>query len=123
MRWFAVKNRTWLLLIGILLVLCLGASICLLLTGQESGSAEVWSDGKLLYTLDLQTDCTLQVDSQYGSNTITVKDGKIAVVHADCPDGYCIARGWCSSGLQIVCLPNRLVIRFTATEQIDGISG
>lgn len=83
----------------------------------------MWSDGKLLYTLDLQTECTIQVNSQYGSNAIAVKDGKIAVIHADCPDGYCIARGWCSSGLQIVCLPNRLVIRFVGEEKVDGIVG
>lgn len=118
-----MKNRSWLLLIGILLAACLAVSICLLLPRQESASAEVWSDGKLLYTLDLQTDRTVQVESQYGCNEIAVQDGKIAVIHADCPDGYCMARGWCSSGLQIVCLPNRLVIRFVGVQEIDGIAG
>jgi hypothetical protein len=34
-----------------------------------------------------------------------------------------MARGFCSGGTQIVCLPNRLVIEFLAEQEIDGIVG
>ena len=56
-------------------------------------------------------------------NVVTVKDGKIGVTEATCPDHYCMNRGFCSSGTQIVCLPNRLVIRFVGEQEIDGVSG
>lgn len=118
-----MKTKTWILLIGVLLVLCLGLSLWLLLPGGDAAAAEIWSDGKLLYTLDLRADQKMTVTSENGINEITVRDGKIAVTHADCPDGYCMDRGWCSSGAQIVCLPNRLVIRFVGEQQIDGIVG
>ena len=118
-----MKSKTWMLLIGVLLAVCIALSLWLLLPSEDAVCAEVWSEGKLLCTLDLQSDRTMTVTSDHGVNEITVKDGKIAVTHADCPDGYCMARGWCSSGTQIVCLPNRLVIRFVREQQIDGISG
>ena len=118
-----MKTKYWAILLGSLLTLCLGLSLWLLLPGADASAAEIWSDGKLLYTLDLRTDQTKTVVSQRGTNVITVKDGKIAVTDADCPDGYCMDRGFCSSGAQIVCLPNRLVIKFTGEQAIDGVAG
>jgi len=115
-----VKTKGWLLLIGALLILCTVLSV-VFLRPTEAAFAEIYSDGELLYTLDLQKDQTLTVQSNGGQNVITVQDGKIAVTQADCPDGYCMARGFCSGGAQIVCLPNRLVIRFTQQQEIDGV--
>ena len=117
-----MKTKTWICLICGLLVVCLALSWWFLLPG-EAATAEVWSDGALLYTLDLHIDRTVTVAGVRGINEITVENGKLAVTKADCPDHYCMARGWCSSGMQIVCLPNRLVIRFTAEQEIDGVAG
>lgn len=117
-----MKNKIWIILIGVLLVLSLGLS-ALLLMGGESGYAEVWSEGKLLYTLDLGMDTQITVTTERGSNTVTVKDGKIAVTAATCPDHYCMHRGYCAGGLQIVCLPNQLEIRFTDDQGVDGVIG
>ena len=117
-----MKTRMWLLLIGVILVLCVGLSVWFLWP-REAQSAQVYSDGELLFTLDLRIDQTQTVHSQYGTNVITVKDGKVAVTQADCPDHYCMDRGFCSGGAQIVCLPNRLVIRFGGEPEIDAAVG
>ena len=58
-----------------------------------------------------------------GCNVITVRDGKIAVTWADCPDGYCVDRGFCNSGTQIVCLPHSLVITFLGESEVDFAVG
>ena len=117
-----MKTKNWILLLGALLLVCAGLSVWLM-RSEEATAAQVYSDGKLLYTLDLGTDRTLTVEGSRGINVITVKDGKIAVTTADCPDGYCMDRGFCSGGVQIVCLPNRLVIRFLGEQEIDAFSG
>lgn len=111
------------LLLAVVLLICGGLSLLLLRPGQNAARAEVWSEGKMLYTLDLAVDREVTVTTEQGSNTVTVRDGKIAVTDADCPDHYCMARGWCSGGAQIVCLPNRLVIKFVGEQQIDGVAG
>ena len=117
-----MKSRTWIALIGALLVVCLGLSLWLLRPTQAA-FAEVWSEGELLYMLDLRVDREVTVQTDKGMNVITVRDGKIAVTEADCPDGYCIGRGFCNGGAQIVCLPNRMVIKFLAETEIDGVVG
>ena len=42
---------------------------------------------------------------------------------SNCPDHYCMARGMCSSGTQIVCLPNGLIIQFLEAQPIDAVIG
>ncbi len=118
-----MKSRTWLLVIGVVLAVCVALSILFLDSGEAAGYAQVYSNGKLLYTLDLTIDQIHTVQTAKGTNVITVKDGAVAVTQADCPDGYCMARGFCSSGAQIVCLPNRLIIRFAGEQEIDGVVG
>ncbi len=118
-----MKSKTWMALIGGLLALCLGLSLWLLWPGGDAAYAEIWSDGKLVHTLALSVDRQVTVQTGRGTNVITVKDGKIAVTQADCPDHYCMDRGFCAGGTQIVCLPNRLVIRFTEKQELDGVAG
>ena len=117
-----MKTKTWVILLSVLLAVCLGMSLWLL-RPQQAGYAQVWSDGKLIHTLDLQVDRVVEVKNDSGSNRIEVREGKIAVTEADCPDHHCINRGFCSGGVQIVCLPNKLVIRFVGATEIDGVAG
>ena len=118
-----MKTKFWISLIGILLAICTALSFWLFRPGQQADTVTVISDGQVLHTLSLYTDQTLTIRSANGTNTVTIKNGKIAVTEADCPDGHCMARGFCDRGAQIVCLPNRLVIQFSDTKQLDGIAG
>ena len=111
-------------MIGVLLVLSAGLSVLLMSGSGPASRAEITSDGKLIRVVDLVIDQEFTVPSPTGgTNTVTVRDGKIAVTYADCPDGYCVDRGFCNSGTQIVCLPHRLVIRFLDDAAIDGVVG
>ena len=116
-----MKTRTWILLIGLVLIAC-SLLIWCFWKQEDCGRAEVWQDGKLMYTLDLSRDCEIRVESSDGYNIITVRDGKAAVTGSDCPNGYCMQQGFQCSG-QIVCLPHRLVIRFTDQNGLDGQTG
>ena len=117
-----MKTKTWIGILGAVLVLCLGLSLWLLWP-RNANTAEVWSDGQLVYTLPLDRDTTVTVSSPYGTSRITVQGGKIAVTEATCPDHYCMDRGYCSGGAQIVCLPNKMIIKFTGKQAVDGASG
>ena len=117
-----MKTKGWItILVGVLLV---GLALTLwLLPGEEAELVEVWSEGRHLYSLRLDADQSVEVVSQFGCNTVTVRDGKVAVTDADCPDQDCMARGWCDSGMQIVCLPNRLVLKFVGSQTVHGAVG
>lgn len=118
-----MKSKTWMFLLSVLLLLCAGLSLPLLLPGETAAQAEIWSDGVLLRTVDLRIDQSFEVENQWGSNTVTVSGGKIAVTRASCPDHYCMHRGYCNSGAQIVCLPNRFVIKFIGKTDVDSAAG
>ena len=118
-----MKTRTWIILLAVLLLGSVLACIPLL-SSKPAGRAKITSDGVLFSIVDLKVDQEFTVESSGGgSNTITVKDGAIAVTQAECPDHYCMKRGFCDGGTQIVCLPNRLVIEFLGEAEIDGIVG
>lgn len=118
-----MKSKTWAAVLVVLFAVCLGAGLLLLQPGENARRVEILSEGKLLYTLDLQVDQEITVTTDRGTNTVTIRDGAVAVTAADCPDHYCMARGYCAGGAEIVCLPNRLVIRFLGEQEIDGVAG
>ena len=116
-----MKNGIWIILIAAILVACLALSFFLLRPSGPAAYAEIWSEGKLLHTLPLAVDRQITVETQLGTNVITVKGGKIAVTEASCPDHYCMHRGCCDGGSSIVCLPNRLVIEFLGEQEVDFV--
>lgn len=118
-----MKTKYWIMLLAVLLIGSVLACIPLLNT-ETASRAKITSDGTFVMTVELGEDQEFTVKSKNGgSNTVTVKDGAIAVTAADCPDHYCVDRGFCTGGSQIVCLPNRLVISFLGEQEIDGVVG
>lgn len=61
-----MKTKTWILLLSILLVLSAGLSLWLLWPRADAAFVEVWSDGKLLYQLDLRVDRQITVEGEQG---------------------------------------------------------
>ena len=118
-----MKNKTWIILLAAVLALCLGLSVFLLIPGGKAQRAVIRSEGKVIATVELNVDRELTVKGENGTNVVTVRDGKIAVTDADCPDHYCMHRGFCDGGTPIVCLPNKLVIEFLGEQEIDGAVG
>lgn len=118
-----MKTRTWIILFALLLVICLSLSALFLAPKDAASYAEISSQGTVIATLDLSKDQVFPVSVGEEYNILTVNDGKIAVTEASCPDHYCMHRGYCSSGTEIVCLPNRLVIRFLGEQAVDAAVG
>ena len=118
-----LKTRTWIILLAAVLAVSIGLSLWLLGGTEEADQVQIWSRGEKLHTLSLAKDQTLTVRSEQGTNVITIRNGKVAVTEADCPDHYCMRRGWCAGGTDIVCLPNGLVIKFLGRQQVDGAVG
>ena len=118
-----MKTKSWIILTALLLIGCLALSFFLMRPGKPATRAEI-KNGNTRITVELSQDQEFTLPCPDGGyNTITVRDGKIAVTEADCPDQYCVRQGFCNSGVQIVCLPHGLVISFLDDEGIDGAIG
>ena len=118
-----MKTRTWMIFFAVLLLVCGGLSLYMLMPKEAASFAQISSHGEIVKTVSLHLDQQLTVETEDGFNTVTVKNGKIAVTQASCPDHYCMKRGFCNSGTEIVCLPNRLVIKFLGQQEIDMVVG
>lgn len=116
-----IKTKYWILLFALLLVL--SALAAAMLWGGRGGTAEVISEGEEVCTLDLSRDQTLTVESSNGVNVLVVEDGAVRVESATCPDQTCVHQGARSGGVPIVCLPNRLVVRFSGDAAVDASTG
>ena len=114
-----MKTKTWIILFAAIAAACIFLTLPLL-RQEEARFARITSNGEPVKTVDLNIDQEFTVD---GRNTVTVQDGKIAVTWADCPDHYCMKRGFCAGGTDIVCLPNRLVISFVGEQEVDAAIG
>ena len=106
------------------LICIAGITIFLLLRGVNitDPAAEIYVDGSLYRRVSLSEESTFTVESKYGTNTISIADGKISVIAADCPDQVCVSSGAISRGaVPIICLPHRLEIRIVpgADDDID----
>ncbi len=117
-----MKTKYWIALLAAVGIICAGLSL-FAFRGETASRAQIVSNGRVVRTVDLSVDQEFTVETESGYNIVTVQDGKIAVTEASCPDHYCMARGFCNSGAQIVCLPNKLVIEFLGEAEIDGVVG
>ncbi|WP_028511185.1 NusG domain II-containing protein [Ruminococcus sp. NK3A76] len=84
---------------------------------------EIISDGKVLYELDLdkEPDREMTVEYEGRKNVITIEGGDIYVSEAECPDHTCMKMGKLSAhGVPIVCLPNKLIIRYKEGGDTDA---
>ena len=113
--------------LAVAVTLLLAAVVFLAFLPRETGDipmAEIYLDGKLVRRVSLDTSAEFSVTGDY-MNTVTVRDGKIAVTESDCPGGDCVHSGWIgTSGRSIVCLPNRMEIRIvSAPGDVDFVVG
>ena len=107
----------------ILLLILVGAvflgSLVLVLLGlrkPEQRRVEIVQNGQILRTIDLThaKNEDIRIEAPDGSyNIVRIRDGEIWVEEAGCPDQTCVKMGKLrTESLPIVCLPNKLVIRF-----------
>ena len=113
--------------LAVAVTLLLAAVVFLAFLPRETGDtpmAEIYLDGTLVRRVSLDTSAEFSVTGDY-MNTVTVRDGKIAVTESNCPGGDCVHSGWIgTSGRSIVCLPNRMEIRIvSAPGDVDFVVG
>ena len=118
-----MKQKSWILIFcAALLLLVLCAALLPRCSGEKIG---VYQDGLLLLTLEAAQSGVWRVSGPAGETELRAENGQVFVARADCPDQICVRHGPLtrSSG-PIVCLPNRLSIRYLdGALQPDAVAG
>ena len=79
---------------------------------------EVSIDGQIVETFSIDEDMESMLST---GNKLLIKDGKVYIYEADCPDKLCIKQGSIDKvNESIICLPNKLVVRIIQNENDLG---
>ena len=107
-----MKTKDWIAIgIGIITVIA-GILIWLFLPSAEGKTVEIYRDGTLIEQFPMEAERTYRAVQGDAYNLVVIENGGVRVTEYSCPDGLCAKQGTIShAGEQIVCLPNRLVIR------------
>ena len=79
------------------------------ISGQRSHNMiRITVDGKEFGTYSLSKDQVIHIGD---TNVCEIKDGKVTMIEATCPDHYCMKQKAVDEhGGSIICLPNKVVI-------------
>ena len=79
------------------------------ISGQRShNTIRITVDGKEFGTYSLSKDQVIHIGD---TNVCEIKDGKVTMIEATCPDHYCMKQKAVDEhGCSIICLPNKVVI-------------
>lgn len=123
------KNLIAILILALIIVLSL---FSLKMINRESKTLDivkVIKNNEVIKTIDLSKvkesyEFEVKGDNEE-SNTIKVENTGVSIISASCKDKICIHTGKIKdSSLPIVCLPNKLIIKFESTkESEDNIDG
>lgn len=100
------------------------ASLLVLRRGDGSDSITVTVSGEVYGVYSLKKDREITVATEYGTNVITVEDGKAYVSESDCAGHDCMNFAPIDGpGETIMCLPHRLIVSVggEAEEEVDAV--
>lgn len=109
-----MSTKKIILLLAAVVVICLAVWFAFVLFAPAGTIAVISIDGVENKRIDLsrvKEPYELQIETEYGRNTVLVERGAISVSSADCPDKICVFQGRLTeAGLPIICMPHRLII-------------
>lgn len=113
--------------ICVMLLVALAAVIMFCLASGSGGQATVCVieiDGEEFARYDLPLlaqEKVIEIDNQYGRNTIVIDKHGAAVTYSDCADKHEVKTGKITtSGQSLICLPHRLTVRLEGADKVDG---
>ena len=123
-----MTNRIWIVVFSFVALLCLGVWLFISKVSSPSKVVGIYQEGSLVEKIDLNSvtgEREITLSGDFGDNVILVSNGRIEMKSADCPDKICVEHGELkSSSSPIVCLPNKVVIKFEgSTDGADAKTG
>lgn len=115
-----LKKNDWILIAGILIIALL-AILFMTWSKKEGAKVVVTVDKQIYKTLPLNEDTTLLIgEKTMDYNILEIKDGKVRMTEANCPDKICVEhRAIHYDHESIVCLPHKVTVEIRGGEDSD----
>ncbi len=130
MKVFKEMTKADLILVLLLILLSIAGIVGIFVVGMQS-TAEMYVSVQVdgveaeAIPIDASTEGkTYAIRTKYGENIIQIKDEKVSIVKADCPDQLCVHQGEIDRvGPMLVCLPHHLLIELKAVDEQSDVDG
>ena len=105
-----MKKKDMILIVAVLAISLISLA-AIKMTQKDGKEVIVTVDGKEVYKTSIKKDQIYQIPEKNGTNVMQIKDGKVTMIEATCPDHYCMKQKAVDEhGGSIICLPNKVVI-------------
>ena len=120
------QTKFWVLLFTALAILGGGAFLLLRGHGQTGQTAVIRIDGEVYQRIDLRAvtiPYDIEVQTDWGTNTVHVEPDGVSVTYADCPDHLCVQQGKITtSAIPIACVPHHLTVQIEGSRSEEHTS-
>ncbi|RRD95136.1 NusG domain II-containing protein [Clostridiales bacterium COT073_COT-073] len=121
-----IKKGDLILLAGFLLLAVVGFYLARHSLSGSGDQVVIKQDGKIIATYSLNQEREIPLKTEWGQNTVVIRDGRVFMAAADCRDQYCVKhRPIMTNNDMIICLPHKLVVEIVKTqmdEEVDSIA-
>jgi hypothetical protein len=93
------------------------ASAFIFIKKEDQRRVFIYKDNLAVGSYPLNQDRVVRIDEH---NTVEIKNSKVRMLSADCPDHRCVKQG-AGDVLPIVCLPNRVVVEIRSRSAERGL--
>ena len=95
--------------------------------GNGGDKVNIYADGSLYKSVKTAPSdaeaFTVEIETENGHNTVIIGKSYAAMQSADCPDKLCVKQGKIHGKSEpIVCLPHKVVVSFSADDEINAVS-
>ena len=107
--------------IGFLFIVCVATCVIIYGRGTTAGNyITITKDGEKIGVYSLAENREITIGEGEEINVIEVKDGKVSMKSASCPDHLCEKQMKIQYDMQsIICLPNKVVITINSSKTLD----
>lgn len=113
-----MKRKDWILFVSVIVFSLL---TILFMKGMENHQGDcvvIRQNGEIYGTYRLDEEQVVEIEEGEFYNRICIRNRKVYMEEANCPDGYCVSQNEISGEKQtIVCLPHKLVVEIIQTDE------
>ncbi|MBE6969539.1 MAG: NusG domain II-containing protein [Ruminococcaceae bacterium] len=116
-----MSNKRWMALFALIILLCAVAALRMPRSGDAVG---VWQNAELVYIIDPSCAGEYVLTYEAGETVIHAGTDGVYVASANCKNQNCVRHGPLQrGGTPIVCLPERIVVRWMEDDTLDAVTG
>ena len=86
---------------------------------KKGDTAVIYIDGDIYKKVSLSENTELEIESEFGHNTVVIKDGAVSIKNSDCRGKDCEHGSIKDGSRSLVCLPNRLTVMIESDDKKD----